>query len=143
MCNRRLLHVWPRPSTKVAEGGRCFQTTSITPPAPMLFFNFTHRLQLSKKRRMLPSKESLSVCSLCNRTRPCCMKLPPLSFCFTLLGTFCFPPFFLVYLSSSLTSHLFAFSFGVYHGLTFTPNRVSICFSSFFNSFPQLIMSLI
>lgn len=136
--------LWPRPSTKVAEGGRCFQTTSITPPAPLLFFNFTHRLQLSKKRRMLPSEESLSVCSLCNRTRAVLYEAPPsLILLYTSRHFLFFPPFFLVYLSSSLTSHLFAFSFGVYHGLTFTPNRVSICFSSFFNSFPQLVMSLI
>lgn len=147
LCDRRRLHVWPHPSTKVAEGGRSFRLLS-----PSCCFSISHTgSNCPKKEGCYPRRKVsatfrlFSHCNLKQALPYAASRSLILLYTSQHCSSSCFF-LFLVYLSSSLTSHLFAFSFGVYHGLTFTPDRVFYIFSflSFvFNSFPQLVMSLI
>lgn len=139
----------PAPPTSVAEGGRCFQTSSITSPPPAVFQFHTRPLTVQKKRKkkMLPSEEDLSSFPsvhiviwhvLCEAPSP----RPP-SIHFTLLNSSLPLLSPLVYLSSSLTSHLFAFTVGPTMASSSHPPGFSMFFFLFFNTIPQRVTSLI
>lgn len=72
--------------------GDAFRRLRLLPRPPAVFQFHTQALTVQKKEGCCPRRKVfLSVLSVIGRG-PCGMKLPPLSFCFTLLNTFCFPP---------------------------------------------------
>lgn len=85
----------PAPPPRWLKVGDAFRRVRLLPPP--CCFSISHTgSNCPKKEGCCPRRKVfLSVLSVIGHG-PCCMKLPPLSFCFTLLNTFCFfPPFFL------------------------------------------------